>query len=728
MARWRKRLPPKSVMTGAPKGRSIKALREKVQRLQQHENTAELGARLRRYLQTVTYCDMVRPKNVQRLPASELTAIVADLKADGIELTGATHTALLDHKVTEALKMGCPRNLMLIIQPWISGDTTFDPLAPLVATIAWPLSARIDTFKRCMFGRHLAMLIQAGESKSFEVREAAINLEEFAEKQDLFELEDAAASVLVGECSVAAKILKALKAFPLDPTIAEDVERLYASKGRPKSALSSLLSCLQGAPFWADRLTALKHALPSIVELGPKMQTHLEDLDGLPKDMGLRTIDVVNAASTTMIACRTSGMPQELLNPLADATWAFIVDLWMTIKADDQKLLRSADACALRRFVAALTNIAAAFPTKLLVSEIELAAKAVESQITSGTLLASLVTQLEALPTPLDADPNIMKTATDSALECIGLHPSNEQAATINEAIGKVIAEVLPQCGVEAKADFVSAGIELWEKLAAVADTKEHMMMSQLVSLYIQLLSVATEFQDLDKKDPDCSDIECRSQLLHRSKVCSLQCSAMATKCDEVLTFQPFKQFLEFVRTCMQKVGSAQVAAQALVVSSISKALQLAQDAVVLRMGAHSGEQVWHANVAPKANFETLAAAAKDKLATLDLQGLATDLTSLERAGERYKAIMEMAGVDSDTQLPETYDKLFKKAIVLRVEAALFWHFSAERSADPLRTKVCAEVKTLRSIGLQEKSVLHSALFARCLAAIRMQPGASSGA
>lgn len=135
---WKRKCPVESLFDGSPKGRSLRAMRDRVEKLVASEDT-DTANRLKSYLKVCTMAEQLRPDKLHRVPPAELSTLVSAMVAESVKLPVAVCTAIMEHRIATMLKGGSarrscwrPQNLGRV--PKLSSTLRIRPLAACKST------------------------------------------------------------------------------------------------------------------------------------------------------------------------------------------------------------------------------------------------------------------------------------------------------------------------------------------------------------------------------------------------------------------------------------------------------------------------------------------------------------------------------------------------------------------------------------------------------------------
>ena len=181
------------MLVGCKKGRSVKALRERVEILQGHDDTAHLGRQLAQYLEHVYIAQRWRGGKLLLTETDE--KIKSDwlmLQSEGCRLNAVVCQFIVERKQKMLWGQQSFAASLEVIWPFVaSADTAnaeFDPEKPLLREVPrvprWILSA----FQDCFWSKQVANLIYVGEGGVRQLQSVCICFAEKLQAGDLINM------------------------------------------------------------------------------------------------------------------------------------------------------------------------------------------------------------------------------------------------------------------------------------------------------------------------------------------------------------------------------------------------------------------------------------------------------------------------------------------------------------------------------------------------------------
>lgn len=718
---WQRRLPLKAVLTGKPKGRTIKALKMMVQKLLGNDSTQSDGFRLKAYMGKVIFADQLRPPGLAKLPAMELRTIVAAL-AEDVSFTPEINTALLEHKLASLLKDGTPAEVVDCAFPWpaLGAEVRFDPLSPQLSCIGWSTNSTIESFKRVLFVRYIAPMIALGREKSEVLFQVASLLADRFEAQDLCEL-DAQSAVLCEEVLTCCKVLRSLVRFPLSAEVDEDMQRIEADKGKSSKSLYSIVgTAVMSQDWFFERWTALRKALPVIAEIGEHIEGALKDLNETPMELTLEGFQAMQSNCRVVMQARAANLPPELITPFITAVAASIKRHLTTEVLRTTKLSEDAAAAA----DLCLQSACAAFPSELALVECHAALKAGLKDRASAALIGALSVAMEGLPkglagVELQELHKAVSALQGAASECVGLTLDGGHL----QGVHSVIASFATAFGTWVASDAMVYTIELvlsaWETMCELLGAGDHDEWLNLAVATWRLAVAKTSLQRLQHQTEATSDTVWEE--LQELGTLQMSCATLLEKC---LKLHHADYAKEMIKCASDVKDGAKNFLTEVLAQFKAKRLQTMKDAQAAaesETGGFLNGPSWHAGVRPSESFSKLEAKAKPIFENVELQKLKTKVDAFSASVDNYISLLRSyfeSECDDDSTAAQA---ALRKLTIFRIEATLVWHMKAERCHDTLRTRVQAEIRDLRATGIAEKEVLHPVVFKRAVEALRMK-------
>lgn len=727
---WKKRLPLIDVFTGQPKGRTIKALRDKCLRLSGNDRTIDAANRLKNYMQAVTLAEQLRPERITKTPAAEVAIVVRTMIQEGVTMPASTGMLLLEHKVAHLIKAGATADELLdAIQPWQPASTSlgFNPEVPTLGALDIPAKAKVDKFKVLYWQTHLVpMLMNEAALKDTKLTAMLERLVERFEAEDVLEFDSAAAAAL-RESVVASQGLLAILSMAPDPLCEEALNAFVARRGKvDKSILTSVASAVFSSSHLSGRLMKLVAAMPAIKEYGPKMeQFDVSMVDADSAQTGLRRL----ADMCKVIGQVSASQAADLFTKEAEDLSKRVIAAWNDL--DNRittgklvwcgSLLDSVKACfdeAVKTFSAedAMVEAKAEVMKRLRNfdsgARVELLRSAASQTFDLSTAdahdrikaLSSALHDVDGVDLPTDLEPLLIEVTSSLVASVAGWfeNRSSDDQEVIKKAID-LCDSLRPRCKFsQPHAAAFALEMALWD-------------------MYRFMPSAAAPGGD----GPEELHRKPSRESMHELGV-SVQQVKHSLKATEDFT-EGFIRRLQEVATDM-----AEQAVKA--TTEYYKGLLEASDGTIeecmtaCRTAAHSllddGALPWHSSAegGPKASWKEIERVAAMKLDPVDTRVLQTSLCDLNEAVAKRAQLEPFVGEAATLGADHATTLFHRRGSGLLHECLLVWHIRTETDAEELRRKVQTEVKAIRSLGYKERELLHPSVFKKSWASLNCIP------
>lgn len=278
---WRRRLPLAMILTGSSKGRSIKALREKMERLSSKPATLDDGNRLRQYLKKVLLAQSLRPDKVAQLPTNEVEAALHAILSEGVALPPEVGLGLVDRRIGELLHSSDMAGLLATTRPWPASpaDKKFDPFLPKLGPLRLAVVDRIAKFKQNFWYQGLIPCLMTGEQGLDRVVRICELVKKEFESEDVIDL-DVPAAQLVQECMAISTGLIGLVRMETSTEVQLSIILINSRKGGlDKSLTTSIANAVYGNGLLESKINVLIKGAAVIEQYGERVEAHTVDLE-----------------------------------------------------------------------------------------------------------------------------------------------------------------------------------------------------------------------------------------------------------------------------------------------------------------------------------------------------------------------------------------------------------------------------------------------------------------
>lgn len=278
---WRKRLPLEVVLDPKNKpGRTIKPLRERVERLCAKPETASDGARLCIFCNNTLCTSQLRPEKLSSLTEAELRASLDLAIGEHAKFPVKVKSALAEHRVATLQGRGDITRVLAACKPWSSAP--FDPRNPCHGAIEVPLSSRLSTYKSVAWGRLMAPLLSSGEDNAERIKFACNAIVGLFADEDLLELDTQSTLIMQESCDIAKGII-GIVTLSTSPAEMRYIDKIANRVGKTDKSISTIAAtAIYSNPWLASHIQLLIKAKAVIEELGGQLMQHAASLKDLP--------------------------------------------------------------------------------------------------------------------------------------------------------------------------------------------------------------------------------------------------------------------------------------------------------------------------------------------------------------------------------------------------------------------------------------------------------------
>ena len=262
------------MLVGRKKGRTIKALRERVEALLLESDSEAMGKMLKAYYDNVQLA--VQWRGGKLIGKADDFAIRKGwdvLKAEGTILPADISQALVHRRAETFWQMLDWPGYVQCMWPLGDGTTkTFDPLLPMMAALPRVRAWCIAAFISCVIRGKLCSLVMEGELKMPMLKGLVLQLQASAEAVDMLKLEPDV-KVFVKELSKASAGILAVTAFKFDTTLCEEALAMKRSKNLAQSGVMDFATAAVAAsPFFSAVRQKYEEAAVVIEEHADSLQ------------------------------------------------------------------------------------------------------------------------------------------------------------------------------------------------------------------------------------------------------------------------------------------------------------------------------------------------------------------------------------------------------------------------------------------------------------------------
>lgn len=714
-------------MSGPPKGRTVKALREAVDRLAAKPASRDDANRLRNYLESVKLAQELRAERVCSLPSGELTAIIKAMLHESVRFSLQVKQGLLDHKVAELVQRLDMPELLTTLMPWSTAESPeFDPLVPTLSSLVdISLPARIAQFKQSFWSRAMTPLLMNYDGKNtVRIAAACDSIIKTFSEQDVVEL-DATAASLTMECLTCARGLKVLTERSVDGAFDEELDQLRSRRGKTdRSVLTATANNIFNNKILAETMTLFTQGRSMILEYGGKILQHMQTMKKLqPTPDGFVALSGMLADLGRVRSCAAAC----LFDDFADALLRCVLSTWS--HAESNLSLRGGDVEVNAGNLKILEKFAS---DAAIVFSLEEGVTNMQYDIAALLARQSGTSKLHTLRACLEKDMPAQDDTTAAEGIFVELLKALEDASgmTIDDDMSTTICEKMQAVALwlgnglrDMHMDnFFETGLDVWSKLAAAAKVGvEDMQLLRFAKSMMLLTRHITRWSrapDAESKRAAVQDMSVKvAQSAEAAKIVkaraqlSAECSAWCEASDQ------------YIERGEGVVGEWLKLRFENDIASLQTAVA---EGETLANNLHLGDP-WHATsegTTPEA-WTKLQELADESIRHVDSRKLEACLrraeVELKNAEESGAVVVQLGKGDPvEDTLREPRDK-YKKLFILLKQILLMWHLSNETDKDVVRKRVQEQVKGLRALSVREKDVLPAVLYHKSFLALQCQ-------
>ena len=719
LSHFRKRLPLRACMTGKPKGRTVKALRERVEELCSKKETRSTETLLADYHRKVqTAVNWRGGQVVHALSDEQLKVELTDLLSEGTVMAADVCQHLVARKTNRLVSEKLWQEYCDVMVPFAKEDednntedtlTAFDPWSPCMRHLPrkslWKCSAFVDSH----FHENIAVWLYDGEARKqdiFKVSEFMLQAIDMSDPLMLDEL----SGCIREDTKVACEGMMALCSMPFSSEWSDSVKGISKDLLKPgtstKSPLAIVATTIAAVPYYEGRRLKWLEALPTIVEKEHVMKTHEAALKDLQRD---------SAPASTEWSGRLRVMCDDLASILQMVDLSSLCELDARILAGasrhmDAVLETSKDTGLDERcsdeVQAFLSSGSIAFPLNTDFPRWMVEVAEVQHTVRSKHLHDQLVQVLEKdCPVEGGDDEVSLKAVIKIANACVGKRFDKKVDIQIQTHLRQYLAALANPKEMEEAALTFDAIEELKRLVSTATDVAEW-------TKAIAILKCSRAMEAY-MKDGVIADSSKGAEF--RKDVENLRCALAEQLNAGVLSQALVESTLESGKACYDKVSAIDKDMLKSRCDAAMEELREANAALAAMAGGHlSGCEHWRKEVPAGASMEVLmAAASNDKLQELDEEAL---MAKVDTASEAYKAHKDAHGLAGYSDEPEEWKAtigLQKRSALTMVEAGLAIMITDSSVVDTTtqRSKVQQLIKLLRARGLKEKELLHPAMY-----------------
>ena len=720
---WQRKLPVRDVLVGKPKGRSIKGLRDRVDKLHSRSSTRSEGAALQEYLKAVTIAHEMRGgAGVQGVSQEVLESKIAMLdhyiKVYPAEL--AQHLLERRRHVFKAEQSW--EQYVRVLLPW--GDLKFHARTPTMASLPRVLGWKIRCFFKCVFEEAFCPLLYAGQGGAAVACNFCRDALTVLEAQDPLDLADDSATCL-SDSLLCFRAAEAILSLPFSSTLLTACTDLAAQQGpsmasRPQTIV---FAAIKSTPYLENRRSTLLQAAGTILQHEQSVADLRSNMSVWANTLGDDQHDRGMAEACEALAQITKALPTSALAKDSEHLNTIVVDhieAALEAQPSDERLK-------------ALCNLSLSatisFPLCARVGDL-VSKVAVKKQCSRDKAVIDGVQQVlsaaaracdEQNPASTDAFQNLQKTLDKSNEEDAlrGLIERSQDTAKVCTAIFMSVVDSLPDPdGDPSKPLAIAQAFNRFLPATSII-----CKISEVLSLVCSLTKMRRELDSTEAWGGDAGKgqiQQMRLSLVRAKSMASLAADHIVADdvgmCKIVATVQAAAQhIIDEVDTLNKRILDAAVTGSQVLLRETMTALKS------VAYGC-TEDRAWSAKLAATASWDALVERASTTLARVDKAGLRAKIEAANDANAKLTNSLEQRGdvVDEATAFGDLPAFLARLHTTIS-EVSLLDHFTADPplSREDLRASVRPIVRSLREDGkVTEKDALHPAMFKRTFQAL----------
>lgn len=728
VAHWAKRCPIECMMSGQSRGRTLKALREKVEKLSGNPDSADQAHRLRNYLKKLMLAQQLRGDRILKLPDSELRLVLNSMLEEKVTFHPDVLSNILEHKINGLLQRGKIEELLVTVKPWAAEGEAFDVLKPRLGALQLPLATRVSRFRSAFWARGMAALLMSDGDSKDGVEAACDAIVAVFSKEDALELENLSAAAMQ-ESLICAEALRALCNMSIDSKSQSALDRIRSRQGKTdKSLITTVANSIYSNKFLEDRMQTLTRARPTLEEYGDRVSGYMTELDNIGSDAAAFQRIEVMCKDLGMIRATTAS---QLFDFFAEKLLATLRTTWAAVSTSSSESGLPSPAKVTSEMLKAIQTCVAearlAFSLERSMDRIQEEAQVLVQNASGAARIERLAEVLEQ-SAKFDIEdvsaPAIIARVSEQIKSCVGLSLPPTTSAKVQEVTATIAAAVIEHLGSDPMKQLVQETLDLWGSLSAVAKVDGAGPLEKKLASEVNLGWIALESL---KTSADSQTVEERRAGMHDFAVTMEKLTDTAKGLRREDELPVLSRLMEVADEFIQLGGNMLKEYSANLTAFRSKRL----DGIITRAeevakGLHMGadEKPWHHNIpstAPDA-WALYCEASTTTLRTIDTRELETLLCDMNSATTSLKDALDFGKDHSPNALVDTATRVYKHMKILLHESLLLWAMLNEEEPGSLRNKVRAEVKAIRALGVKEKDVLHGSMFRKAWESVSSVP------
>ena len=714
---WRQRLSLRSVLVGRPKGRTEKALRERVITLCENKATRPQGILLQEYHNKVKRAMAWRGGSVVQSLSDQVLHQDLDMFAsESCLLPAVVGQALVARKAASHVTERKWEDFFDTIMAFTPDGTTsddFNPKLPLLSQLPRVMKFKLQTMQTAILTDVISPMLFEG-SASLPALSTLVRAGTAAmERQDAMVM-DKDSAVALHDWTLVMSGLQAVCTLPFDSSHEEAIRALIEKPAKPQPDHGPVQVCrtvLADATFYAARAQQYMDALPLMMEKETAWSEHLLLLGRLEgSEFSSHDVDWISALTTmhSDYSVVSQAVSADSLGSvgarLLALTCRFVPPLVEATKSVTELQDRINDIASLLQAASVAFPLEVAIPGwQLALHEIRQTHSAKATTNTFVNALQSIIGTEVGAPVHVD-DLEVLHAAANRSAG-LALDASSQKIA--NSALDRLARDVARAGfqGHSERTEHVAA--EVLRCLPATSGWKA------VWAWFKPVIGLASHSSFLVDDDDRAESVPAVRRLL-------------AVVADEVKAMQGFDfqalgegleaDVAESIRAIYSKYkGRDDQMKMKAVDASVETVSRTYENLLPLAYGSNDDTKAWSTGMKAKADFDAVLELANEKgLMSLDMGDLADRINKLQEALDGSKHAHDMAGKVVDQEFFEKAENLWIRAAVTQAERKIIDAGKID-DEDNRRSVIQAAVRQLRATKvskiLREKEVLPGPLY-----------------
>ena len=719
IAKWRKRLPLDKIMSGSKQGRSVKPLKDKLDRISELPEQADDYNRLKIYYKKCICAQQIRADSIARLTEQEVTTTLTELDGMVLEYPHDVQEGLVEHRVKVLLDHKDPKTLLKVVKPWPDiEDAIFDVFAPSLGLMIWTYEKRAERFRRDFWSRFMAPLLKLSEDrKDSLVSACAAVLAAFPDDPEEILKITLDQAKLATENRMCASVLIALanKSLRL-PSLDKDLDNVRKRVGKTDKSITTTVGNAISNNKWLENVMDLMvRSRPIVMEYGKSVQDVRDKIaaQGIAADgEGLEILQQACSDYGRVVTSRAAPLFEEYGLELIKA----VVSLWQGIKGSlDRKEVDLTPFLLekLEKFASAAQNT---FSLDDKVSQMQEDIGKLAQTQNLAERVTGLIEALDAFCWDFEHDEYFeqLEAISDKCGLCKGFDKSEGAMDKIQEKIWKFVgwmAMVLTEDDI----DKINCAMNAWDCLLSLFGKHECQEIFEFCQDLHFLSKTQLEMSNLDGEEDDSQPLDEKQvmeQMAELEKAVN-QAKVGREKFDNLAETEDIEKLKNLWDG---RMDTAETGLQEYKIRLVEAARSALQEAVAHGISLAHGDKplTWFVTLKVKApkTWDEFTPFAKEQFKHVDTKALGEAIIDIDAKVRHYEDMKTLKG-DWDEDMYQTAVENKKLFVMIMVTTLLLWHTTAEPDQAKQRKKFQKELLAFRAHKLADKDVLPPALYER---------------